>query len=395
MSPRLLGKALAVSELFVYRWKNWFRLHRRNLFRRFRSAELDGDVQRFRSFTADGNWEMARPLALKIATKAEELGDYRLCNEMAQVLHRFGVYGRSAQLKLASRHIRKGRDPREWFGQDLRGKTLVLDLMENEKQGLATAIHHASSVKVAAGLCEKCSVIVERRLVPLFARTFPGVDVFPAMSEAAVQARKQADIFASAQHLSAVVETDSATIERQFFPLLADRVTAAALRTEYSVRGKPLVGVSWGSSNVGKDLPPIEAWPKLLALDDVQFVSLQYGDLRDGLAALRSGEEERLLHDPSVDQLVDMDRFAAQLAALDVVVTISNTGAHLAGAMGIPTIVLLGDRFQRSWPVDSTRSPYYPQTRLVWKKRRSWVAVMDDASRELAALRTSEPQAPS
>jgi hypothetical protein len=392
MSPRQRPKLPPGVDRLVYRWKNWFRLHRRNLFRRFRSVELDADVQRFRKLIIAGDWEPARPLAMTIATRAEQLGDYRLCNEMAQALHRLGVYGRSAQLKLASRHIRKGRDPREWLGQDIAGRTLLLDLMEHEKQGLATAIHHASSVHIAAGRCAKCMVIVERRLVPIFARTFPDVDVFSAMSTAALRARKEADFFASAQHLAAAVEPDAATIERQFFPLAADAADAARLRVEYGGSRKPLVGVSWGSSNVGKDLPPLESWRKLLDLDTVQFVSLQYGDLQDQLAVLRSGKPGRLIHDPSVDQLVDMDRFAAQLAALDAVVTISNTGAHLAGAMGIPTIVLLGDRFQRSWPVDLTTSPYYPQTRLIWKKRRGWPDVIDEAAKELAALCISQPR---
>lgn len=386
MPQKQIRKMPAGLDRLVYRWKNWFRLHRRNLFRRFRSADLDVEVQRFRNLVNAGDWDLARPLAMTIATRAEQLGDYRLCNEMAQALQRLGVYGRSAQLKLASRHIRKGHDPREWSGQDPTGKTLVLDLMENEKQGLATAIHHASSVKAAADRCKKCTVIVERRLVPVFARTFPGMDIIPAMSTAAAQAREQADFYASAQHLAATVEPDAATIERQFFPLQADATVAARLRAEYGISGKPLVGLSWGSSNVGKDLPPIESWRKLLDLDAVQFVSVQYGELGNQLAILRSGKEGRLIHDQSVDQLVDMDRFAAQLAALDAVVTISNTGAHLAGAMGVPTIVLLGDRFQRSWPVDLTRSPYYPQTRLIWKKRRNWSDVVDDATQELAAL---------
>ena len=81
-----------------------------------------------------------------------------------------------------------------------------------------------------------------------------------------------------------------------------------------------------------------------------------------------------------------MDRFAAQLAALDAVVTISNTGAHLAGAMGIPTVVLLGDMFKRSWPVNADRTPYYPRSRLIWKERRPWSDVMDDAARRITAM---------
>ena len=48
-----------------------------------------------------------------------------------------------------------------------------------------------------------------------------------------------------------------------------------------------------------------------------------------------------ILIDREVDQLANLDEFAAQIAAMDLVITIDNSTAHLAGALGVPTWVLL------------------------------------------------------
>jgi hypothetical protein len=145
-----------------------------------------------------------------------------------------------------------------------------------------------------------------------------------------------------------------------------------------------VVGLSWWSSHFGKDLPGIEHWTELVRSTPAVFVSLQYGEVAADLAALRAAAPARFLVDASVDQMVDMDRFAAQLGALDAVVTISNTGAHLAGGMGVPTQLIRDDWFRRAWPVLSDRTPWYPRVRVRGKDGRTWAAVFEQVRAGLA-----------
>ena len=71
------------------------------------------------------------------------------------------------------------------------------------------------------------------------------------------------------------------------------------------------------------------------------FVNLQYGDCVEDLAAVRR-ETGIEIHDwTDADPLVDMDAFAAKVAALDLVVSVDNSTVHLSGALGVPTWVLL------------------------------------------------------
>jgi hypothetical protein len=387
---RVLRRLRRVATLAGYRYKVWFRRHRRQLFLRLRDGDLAGQMADYRQSIEDRDWQAALPRALALAPMAKARGEVRLLDELGQGLMRMGAYGPAAELKIARRHIVQGRAEGEWLGQDISGKVLLVDLMETDKQGLATAIHHARSVGRALAAAARVIVLVEHRLVPLFQRTFPTADVRP-VGPGKEAAYAEAQAFAGVQHLTALFETDERTIRRHFTPLKPDPGRIAELRARYRTDGRPLVGVAWGSSNPGKDLPPLSAWHSLTGRSDLKFVSLQYGRIEDDLGMLTGGAPSRILHDPSVDQLVDMDIFAAQVAAMDAVVTISNTGAHLAGALGIPSIFILGDGFKRSWPVEGDRTPYYPSALLVSKRERPWSAVMEEAEKYLARLLAAGP----
>ena len=68
--------------------------------------------------------------------------------------------------------------------------------------------------------------------------------------------------------------------------------------------------------------------------------------------------------DRSVDQLANIDRFASQVAAMDLVLTIDNSTAHLAGALGVPVWLMLPFAADWRWLKDRDDSPWYPTMRL-------------------------------
>jgi len=241
----------------------------------------------------------------------------------------------------------------------------------------------AGYVAEAAAQAASCKLISEERLVPLFARTLPGVEVlaYPAEAEAMPGTRT---VTAGALTLRTVMGVAPQKVLQRFLPLRADPVVSAKLRDRYRAgRALPVIGISWWSSHFGKDLPDIEFWANLVRSTEAVFVSLQYGDVAADMETLRRAAPERWIVDSSVDQLVDMDLFAAQLGALDAVITISNTGAHLAGAMGVPTLLVRDDLFRRQWPVLSDRTPWYPRTRVIGKDGREWNLVLTEISSRL------------
>lgn len=65
------------------------------------------------------------------------------------------------------------------------------------------------------------------------------------------------------------------------------------------------------------------------------------------------------------------------MGSIDMLITVSNAGAHLAVGTGIKTILIRDDWFRRDWPVLSDRTPWYPNTEVVGRDGASWSAVFD------------------
>ncbi len=307
-----------------------------------------------------------------MAESALEAGDLKLLTEMAFSAERLDEHEKSLEWHVAAAAKAGNRPATEWNGEDLRDETLLVKFMESEKQGLAIGLNMAGYVAEAAVRVPHCGLVVEKRLAPLFQRTLPDVEVV-AYPESVASKSGESVFTANPLTLKRVLGASPADIERRFLPIEPPAAMAAELKERYLAgRDLPLVGISWWSSHFGKDLPSVEDWAGFVGSTDAIFVSIQYGDVDADLEILKAAAPGRIVVDDSVDQMTDMDRFAAQLGALDAVVTISNTGAHLAGAMGIPTCLIRDDWFRRQWPVRSDRTPWYPDTRVFGRERRPW-----------------------
>jgi hypothetical protein len=121
----------------------------------------------------------------------------------------------------------------------------------------------------------------------------------------------------------------------------------------------------------------------LFERSDIRWISLQYGD-RDALEQLTAATQAPVLIDCDVDQLADIDRFAAQIAALDMVITIDNSTAHIAGALGVPVWVMLPFAPDWRWLLERADSPWYPTMRLIRQPRRGdWQSVVQTVQKAL------------
>lgn len=381
-----------------HRTAKWYHRHvadkvknlRRQVRRAVRHPGLALAYRRFQRAVARRDWADARRRLIPLATAAERAGDTRLLMEMAFAAQRLGEDEKSNEWAALNARLTGAVAPTDWRGENLADATLIVRLREHEKQGKAEGLAMAGYVAEVAPTARHCVLIAEQRLAPLFARTLPGVEVLAYPAEAGAKPGTRL-VTASALTLQTVLGVAQEKILSRFLPLKADAALVAGLRAQYrGGRHLPVIGVSWWSSHFGKDLPGIEFWSDLVRSTDAVFVSLQYGDVAADVEMLRRAAPERWVVDASVDQLADMDRFAAQLGALDAVVTISNTGAHLAGAMGVPTLLLRDDLFRRQWPVLADRTPWHPRTRIIGKDGREWQQVFMELDERLKRLLAGE-----
>ncbi|MCF6114500.1 hypothetical protein [Mesorhizobium muleiense] len=330
------------------------------------------------------DWTGLEASTNEMAIMADRARDPEMMQKAGQAFERLGNFARAAELRLSARRQRKGKGANEWTGEDLGSDRLLIDLVEDDPRSLGRVIRHARLAGAAAACAQSATIRVEPRLVSLVQRTFPNATVVPA------QQNVVGDKFATFEHLAWVFGRDAEKLAADFVPLRADPELVETFRRRYrSMTDLPLVGLSWGSKSHTKDVPDFPEWARFVARTQATFVSLQYGQIKPALRRLRNGNDARLIYDDSVDQMLDMDRFAAQIAALDAVVTISNTAAHLSGALGVPTIFLIDDKFQTAWPVIGDRTPWYPNGVVMRKEGRPWPAVLDDVGQRLSSILTA------
>ncbi|HRJ59751.1 MAG TPA: glycosyltransferase family 9 protein, partial [Azospirillaceae bacterium] len=83
--------------------------------------------------------------------------------------------------------------------------------------------------------------------------------------------------------------------------------------------------------------------------------------------------------------LTDFAATAALIAALDAVVTVDTSIAHLTGALGIPGRVLLPYAPDWRWLIDRADCPWRPSLRLIRQQRPGdWAGVIRQTSALLA-----------
>jgi ADP-heptose:LPS heptosyltransferase len=87
-----------------------------------------------------------------------------------------------------------------------------------------------------------------------------------------------------------------------------------------------------------------------------------------------------------VDNTQDIDGLAALISACDAVVTVSNTTAHIAGALGKRVYILLAysQGAPWYWHVERDDSPWYPTAKLFRQSRiGDWGSLMAEVAAEL------------
>jgi hypothetical protein len=83
--------------------------------------------------------------------------------------------------------------------------------------------------------------------------------------------------------------------------------------------------------------------------------------------------------------LTNFSETAAAISAMDLVISVDTSVAHLAGALGRPVWTLLPHAPDWRWMLDRTDSPWYPSMRLFRQETRGdWAGVV---SRVIAELR--------
>jgi tetratricopeptide (TPR) repeat protein len=278
---------------------------------------------------------------------------------------------------------RRGYLQPRWNGEHIRGRLLVWG-----EQGLGDQILYAGMIPDLAPRADAILLEVEPRLVPLFARSFPAVQVI------GIHEDLHAGAFAMHEPLGGLgkhLRTSwDAFPRRERGYLIADPGRVAQLRQRLTRDKRAVIGLSWRSHNplFGKSKSArLADFQTVLRLPDTRYVDLQYGDTDAERASVEHELGIKVERLQDIDNTNDIDGLAALICACDAVATVSNTTAHLAGALGAPTWVFVPYGHARIWYwfKEGDRSPWYPRVHVRRQSGgQSWSQLISATQDEIA-----------
>lgn len=255
---------------------------------------------------------------------------------------------------------------REWRGEPLEGKSLLI----HAEQGLGDIILFSSCLQDLIQQGAHCILDVPLRLERLFRRSFPNVEVLghelSLPEETWLAGLPPFDFHLPIGSLPRWARRDTNSFPDRLSFLRADGESIHHWRQRLSGRQRPLIGLSWrgGLLSTAGQQRCIELHQLLEALQGIEasFVCLQYGDVADDLRAVNVPMEQV---NPGLSGYSDLDDLASLTAALDGVITVCSTQAHLCGALGIPTAVLVPSNPSWRYGAQDSSMPWYPSLTLL------------------------------
>ena len=288
-------------------------------------------------------------------------------------------------------------DVPQWEGEDLAGKTLLVV----GEQGLGDELMFSNTYQDlldAVGPDGRLMVACDGRLIPLFQRSLPGVDLLNYVDRShngkTVRTVPNAtgpntpDFFAPCGTTLRYFRRDISLFPTDRAHLRADPDRISYWKDKLATLGDgPFVGICWRSlimtAKRSKYFSPLELWAPVFKNRDVQFINLQYGDCKEDIAFVDEKFGTKIHDFDEIDLKNDLDDNAALCAALDLVLSAPTAAGALAGAVGTNVWLLtIGD----VWPqLGTDRFPFFPNNHVIRPDAYAdWPDLMDKVSGELS-----------
>jgi FkbM family methyltransferase len=235
-----------------------------------------------------------------------------------------------------------------WDGSPLQGRSIYLQ----DEQGFGDVMQFARFIpelkKRGAG-----KVVLECQPQLMRLMTYaPGVDAVIPRERALPQCDVYCPLLSLPGLFGTTLKTMPATVPYLYAPEMAPE-TAAAFPQDDRLK----VGLVWAGQLIPRDRSC--ALPKLLPLlgdPRIAPISLQFGERIEDLATY--GADTFITN--MGPYLRDFAETAAVMEQLDLMITIDTSVAHLAGALGVPTFLLLRYTSDWRWFDRIKTSPWYP-----------------------------------
>jgi hypothetical protein len=274
----------------------------------------------------------------------------------------------------------------QWDGSGLAGRTILIHA-EGGFGDVLQFVRFAPWVKRCGG---RVVLECQPELVSLL-ESVEGIDEVVARGRAPLPAF---DVHCALQSLPAVLRLRFEQIPASIPYLAVDAEGIAAARKRVEGDGARLrVGLVWSGSakpqRINNPNLTLSAFASLAEVPGVVFYGLQKGE--PAREAMKPPAGAKFVDVGA--SLADFAETAAFVEALDLVITVDTSTAHLAAALGRPVWVLLAYSPDFRWLLDRTDSPWYPTMRLFRQSELGdWASVFAQVTGALRQLATTGVQ---
>jgi tetratricopeptide (TPR) repeat protein len=317
-----------------------------------------------------------------------------LCRTLGDYDTGWALYERRLELPAFTQRAYAPPTPR-WDGSPLAGRTILV----RAEQGMGDQIHF---VRWACVLRARGAARVILQAAPSLVRLMrsaPCIDVVVASDRPAPPHAVHVDC-ASLPHLLRTGADMRADLVPYLSPpptpspSLTDASTCHSLMRPVHAHPRLRIGIVWGGSPLQEDnrfrSVPLPGLLAAITRPDVDIVVLQQGAARAQLTALDAAQRAALID--AAPHCADMADTATVAAACDVVLSMCTSVAHLSGALGLTTWLMLAAPAEWRWGIEGDASVLYPTMRLFRQQQAGDWSTVFDALRHAIAEWFEEPR---
>jgi tetratricopeptide (TPR) repeat protein/ADP-heptose:LPS heptosyltransferase len=268
-----------------------------------------------------------------------------------------------------------------WLGQEsLRNKSILV----YAEQGVGDIIQFCRYLKVLKKM--ECNVIFEvpKKLITLL-KTLDGIDeIFETNM---VESRFDYQCPLISLPLALGTKFDSIPKYEKYIEPNKSEVNHIKAEFDKILDNKKIkIGISWNSQakKTGKNRSiKLKNLISKFRNKNIQYINLQYGDYAEEIAEVKEKYETEI-YTSKIDIFNDMNALAVLIDNCDIIISIDNVTAHLSGAMGKDTRVLLPRVADWRWHLDDKNSAWYSSVKLYRQIiDGDWNVVLEDILKDI------------
>ena len=267
---------------------------------------------------------------------------------------------------------------KQWNGKPFDGTLFV-----HGEQGVGDLIIHSSMIadlyKIQPNIC----LTVDERMLGLFQRSFKDIEIkgYSAHLDYKEFGYKSKDHHIPLASLGSFLRQSINGFPKQPEAYITpDPERVKCFKSLLPQNQKLKIGISWSTIGARSEKRTISLnqMAKFLTLRDVEFINLQYGDTLEERRKFKKKFHKEIICFDQYDLTNNFENLSALIQCCDLVITISNITAHISGAVGKKTWVVVPVSTQWHWFHKRNDSLWYPNVKLFRQQQYGkWEDVID------------------